>query len=457
MSPTAVADSQVEADSQVAPDPTAEVAALHPTAPSTLEEAGLTHDFVTQLLLKVMHFGSDYTGVDLARRVGLEFSVIEPVLDFLKRTHQCEIFGGSMIGGPSYRYRITDEGRRRALLFLEQSHYVGVAPVPLSQYRDYMEAYRRAAPRTVTRDRVRDAFSHLVISQKVLDQVGPAVAAGHSMFVYGPPGNGKTVIAQAIRNLQDGEIAIPYALDIEGQIVKFYDPVNHERLDDEPGANAGLTLGHRRDARWVRCRRPMVMVGGELTMETLDLAYSSTMGFYTAPVQALANGGVLVIDDFGRQRCSPRDLLNRWIVPLESNVDFHTLQTGQKFELPFMVLVVFATNIKPAELVDEAFLRRIHYKVFCESPTKADFTRIFENFCRQRNLTYDPSLVEHLLAGYFRPRGIQMRGCHPRDLIEQALAHAEYVGNQPQLTNELLEAACAGYFVDDTEDATVQA
>jgi SpoVK/Ycf46/Vps4 family AAA+-type ATPase len=342
-------------------------------------------------------------------------------------------------------------------LFLEHSHYVGVAPVPLSQYRDYMEAYRLAMPRTVTRDRVRDAFSHLVISQKVLDQVGPAVAAGHSMFVYGPPGNGKTVIAQAIRNLQDGEIAIPYALDVEGQVIKFYDPVNHERLDEEPGANLGLTLGHRRDARWVRCRRPMVMVGGELTLEALDLAYSSSMGFYTAPVQALANGGVLVIDDFGRQHCSPRDLLNRWIVPLESRVDFLTLQTGQKFDLPFMVLVVFATNIKPAELVDEAFLRRIHYKVFCESPTRADFTRIFENFCRDRSLTYDPSLVEHLLTGYFRPRGIQMRGCHPRDLIEQALAHAEYVGEPPRLTPELLEAACAGYFVDDTENATVQA
>lgn len=432
---------------------TATVADLHPLAPRTLEEAGLTHDFVTQLLLKVMHFGSDYTGVELARRIGLEFSVIEPVLEFLKRSHQCEIYGGTAVGGPSYRYRITDEGRRRALLFLEQNQYVGIAPVPLRQYREYMEAYRAAVPRTVTRDRVRDAFSHLVISQKVLDQLGPAVAAGHSMFVYGPPGNGKTVIAQAIRNLQDGEIAIPHALDVEGQIIKFYDPVNHEPLENDSSSDSSLTRGHQLDARWVRCRRPMVMVGGELTLEALDLAYSPTMGFYTAPVQAMANGGVLVIDDFGRQHCSPRDLLNRWIVPLESRVDFLTLQTGQKFDLPFMVLVVFATNIKPAELVDEAFLRRIHYKVFAESPTRADFNQIFENYCRQRNLAYDPAIVEHLLTDYFRPRGIQMRGCHPRDLIEQALAHAEYVGKPPRLTPELLEAACAGYFVDDTENA----
>ena len=433
-----------------------EVLDLHPRAPRTLEEAGLTHDFVTQLLLKVMHFGSDYTGLDLAKRVGLEFSVVESVLEFLKRSHQCEVYGGTSIGAPSYRYRITDEGRRRALLFLEQNRYVGVAPVPLGQYREYMEKYRAAAPRTVTRDRVRDSFAHLVISQKVLDQVGPAVAAGHSMFVYGPPGNGKTVIAQAIRNLLDGEIAIPHALEVEGQIIKFYDPVNHEPLGEDASMNGELMRGSQPDGRWVRCRRPMVMVGGELTLEALDLAYSSTMGFYNAPVQAMANGGVLVIDDFGRQHCSPRDLLNRWIVPLESRVDFLTLQTGQKFDLPFMVLVVFATNIRPAELVDEAFLRRIHYKVFAESPTREDFNQIFENYCHHRNLTYDPAMVDHLLLNYFRPRGIQIRGCHPRDLIEQALAHAEYIGQPPRLTNELLEAACAGYFVDDTENATVQ-
>jgi predicted ATPase with chaperone activity len=430
----------------------AAVAGLHPSAPRTLEDAGLSHDFVTQLILKVMHFSSDITGLDLARRVGLEFSALEPVLEFLKRSHQCEVYGGTMIGGPSYKYRITDEGRRRALLFLEQNHYVGVAPVPLRQYRAYLEAYRGAVPKTISRPRVRDAFSHLVISQKVLDQVGPAIAAGHSMFVYGPPGNGKTVIAQAIRNLLEGEIAIPHAIEVEGQIIKVYDPVNHEKLDETVAA--GLMLDERWDARWVRCRRPMVMVGGELTLEALDLAYSPIMGFYTAPVQTLATGGVLVIDDFGRQRCAPRDLLNRWIVPLESRVDFLTLQTGQKFDLPFMTLVVFATNIKPAELVDEAFLRRIHYKVLAESPTREDFFKIFENYCRDRELTYEPDLVDHLLEHYFKPRGIQMRGCHPRDLIEQALAHAEYIGAPAQLTGDLLEAACGGYFVDETEGVT---
>jgi predicted ATPase with chaperone activity len=429
-------------------------AALHPVAPPTLQVAGLGLDLVIQLVLKLLHFSGELSGVEIAKRLGLTFSALEPALDFLKRLHQCEISGGALIGGPTYLYRITDAGRQRALLFLENSHYVGVAPVPLAQYVAYLNAYRNAVPRSITRARVRDAFAHLVLSDRVRDQVGPAIAAAHSMFVYGPPGNGKTVIAQAIRNLLDGEIAVPHAIEIEGQIVRLFDPVNHEPLP-EVAEPTGLAVADRLDARWVRCRRPMVMVGGELTLESLELAYSPTMGFYTAPVQAVANGGVLVIDDFGRQRCSARDLLNRWIVPLESRVDFLTLRTGQKFELPFMVLVVFATNIKPSDLVDEAFLRRIHYKVFAESPTVADFKRIFENCCREREIGYDEALVDELLSEYYRPRHIALRGCHPRDLIDQALAQAAYLSEPRRLTGDLLEAACASYFVDDTETAPV--
>ena len=420
-----------------------------PPAPATLAQAGLSHELVLQLLLKHLHFGADFTGHDLARRLGLEFTVIEPVLETLRFTHLCEVAGGSVVGGPSFRYRITDEGRRRALLYLEQSQYVGAAPVPLEQYRQYMFAHGRAtAP--LSRARVRDAFSHLVLSGKVLDQVGPAVASGHSMFVYGPPGNGKTVIAQAIRNLLEGEIAVPHAIEVEGHIVRIFDPVSHERVAENAPAPGLLRPRASTDGRWVRCRRPMVMVGGELTLEALDLSYSKQLGFYGAPVQTKANGGVLVIDDFGRQRVAPRDLLNRWIVPLESRVDYLTLDTGQKFDLPFCVMVVFATNIKPAELVDEAFLRRIHYKVFAENPTKAEFLQIFEGCCRARGLTCDMTLAENLLR-MLEARSIRFRGCHPRDLIDQALAHAEYLGEPRELTPELLEAACAAYFVDDTE------
>jgi predicted ATPase with chaperone activity len=422
----------------------------HPPAPNTLDEAGLSIDMVLQLILKTLHFSGELSGADLARRLGLRFSVIEPALQELKVQHQLEISGGAILGGPSYRYRITDAGRTRAALFLESNHYVGAAPVPLAQYSAYMAEYKKRAPRTVTRARVREAFSHLVISERVMDQLGPAINAGHSMFVYGPPGNGKTVISQAIQRLLDGDIHIPHALEVEGAIVRLYDPIAHQEMVEE-GQSGGLDRGVDVDQRWVRCRRPMVMVGGELTLEALELSFNPIAGFYKAPVQALANGGVLVIDDFGRQRVAARDLLNRWIVPLESRVDFLTLNSGQKFELPFMVLVAFATNIRPEELVDEAFLRRIHYKVLCESPSPEDFVLIFRNYCEAQGVDFQRELVQDLLGNYYRTRNLPLRGCHPRDLIEQSLSLAEYLGRPRELTPELLRAACDSYFVDDSE------
>jgi len=424
----------------------------HPRAPATLEESGLSLDLLLQLSLKTLHLAGELTGGALAQRLGLRFQVIEPVLDMLKIERHCEIVGGSMLGSAAYRYRITDAGRVRAAMFLDQNHYVGKAPVPLEQYRRYMTAVHEQGHAKITRERVRNAFSHLVLSERVLDQLGPAINAAHSMFVYGPPGNGKTVISSAVHTLLEGELAIPHALEVEGSIIRFFDPVNHDPVSPADGDN-GLADGQHGDARWVRCRRPMVMVGGELTLEKLELSYSPGMGFYRAPVQAVANGGVLVIDDFGRQACSPRDFLNRWIVPLESRVDYLTLQTGQKFELPFMTLIVFATNLKPADLADEAFLRRIHYKIFAESPTLEEFMRIFENYCRDRQLTFDRSLIERMLRDYYKPRQIALRGCHARDLIEHALSLADYLGEPRALTYELLEAACTGYFVHDSEQA----
>ena len=423
----------------------------HPPAPTTLQEAGLSLDLVLQLVLKTLHFVGELSGVEIANRLGVKFSVIDPALNMLKQQHQVEVSSGSMIGGPSYRYRITDAGRVRAQLFLESNHYVGAAPVPLEQYTRYMYEYKKKAPHTATRERVRQAFSHLVISDRVMDQLGPAINAGHSMFVYGPPGNGKTVISQAIQKLLDGDLHVPHALEIEGEIVRVFDPVVHEELP-QGEAPAGLDRGPDVDRRWVRCRRPMVMVGGELTLESLELSYNSTSGFYKAPVQALANGGVLVIDDFGRQRVAPRDLLNRWIVPLESRVDYLTLNSGQKLELPFMTLVAFATNIRPQELVDEAFLRRIHYKVLCESPTHEDYIVIFRNYCHTKGVAFKRDLVEDLLENYYKPRHLSLRGCHPRDLIEQSLSLAEYLGDPQELTPQLVRAACDSYFVDDTTE-----
>jgi predicted ATPase with chaperone activity len=424
----------------------------HPPAPNTLEQAGLSLDLVLQLVLKSLHFAGELTGAELARRLGVRFSVVEPALHALKQQHQVEVLGGAMLGGPSYRYRITDSGRTRAALFLESSHYVGAAPVPLAQYRAYMTEYLKHAPRAATRDLVRQAFAHLVISDRVLDQLGPAINAGHSMFVYGPPGNGKTVISQAIQKLLHGDIHIPHAIEVEGSIIRLFDPVTHEAVSNESLEGSGnVDTGVPVDQRWVTCRRPLVMVGGELTLEALELSYNPVSGFYKAPVQALANGGVLVIDDFGRQRVAARDLLNRWIVPLESRVDYLTLNSGQKFELPFMVLIAFATNIRPQELVDEAFLRRIHYKVLCESPSYEDYIHIFRNYCEAKDLRFDRTMVEQLLDGYYKDRNIALRGCQPRDLIDQSLSLAEYLGRPRELTPDLLRSACDSYFVDDAE------
>jgi len=434
---------------------TTEGAPLELSAPATLADTGLTEDLVTQLVIKLLHFNADCTGVEIAHRLGLEFVVVEPILETLKRSHQCEVIGGGSLGAPSFQYRITDTGRRRAHLFLEHNQYVGAAPVPLSQYREYMTKFRQAATRRVTPAAIRQAVSHLVLSDRVVNQIGPAVASGQSLFIYGPPGNGKTAIAQALHTLLEGPIAIPHAIGVEGHIIRLFNPINHEPLADT--GPAGWTTDAQLDRRWVLCKRPKVTVGGELTVRSMELAYSATTGFYTAPIQMVANGGLLVIDDFGRQACSPRDMLNRWIVPLESRVDFLTLQSGQKLDVPFDVLVVFATNIKPTELVDEAFLRRIRYKVLAESPTVQDFRKIFEHCCLQRELPYDDWLVESLLDGFYRPRGIAMRGCHPRDVIDQALSMAKYLGKPRQLTAELLEAACEGYFVDDAEAAPTYA
>jgi hypothetical protein len=418
-----------------------------PPVPTSLAESGLSLDLVTQLALKMMHFAGELTGSQLAARLGLPWAVIEPAMDGLKHQHHLEVAGGTYVGGASYRFRITDAGRRRAVLFLDANGYVGVAPVPLGQYRAYMRDFGEMADRPPSPERVRVAFPHLVIAEDLLDLIGPTIADGHSLFVYGEAGNGKTQIARGLRDALEGDIAVPHAIEVEGQIIRIYDPVTHNAVDVDDAPD-GLDLGQAMDQRWIRCDRPLVVTGGELTIEHLQLGRHHG-GYYKAPPQLLANGGVLVVDDFGRQRCSPRDLLNRWIVPLESRVDYLTLQTGQKFDLPFMVLVVFATNLKPSSLVDEAFLRRIRYKVYAEGPTDQEFRDIFAAYCRQHDVAYDQDVLDGFIARSLRPRQVELRGCHPRDLIGQALALAEYLGEPRQLTLDLLEAACATYFVDE--------
>ena len=283
----------------------------------------------------------------------------------------------------------------------------------------------------------------------MLDKIGPAVSAGRAVFLYGPPGNGKSVMGDGIGRVLGGDVYIPHALDVDGQIITMFDPVNHRR-SASTAETTSVIASASLDQRWEKIRLPVVVVGGELTLEMLDLSFNPISKFYEAPIQLKANGGVFVVDDFGRQRIPPRDLLNRWIVPLESRVDFLTLHTGRKFETPFNVFIVFATNLQPESLADEAFLRRIPYKVLAKDPTVEEYCRIFEMNCRKRGLAFDPVLVEYLERRYYGPRKLEMRACHPRDLVEQVVDICRYQDKTPVITRELLDMACSSYFLEET-------
>jgi hypothetical protein len=420
-------------------------------APATLADTGLPADLLGQLLVKTLYTG-EASGAALSDRLCLPYSILEQEVQAARVERLVEVRGAAGTGTAGYRYALTDLGRDRARQYFEVNQYVGPAPVPLRQYVSAIRALG-AARGYVNRERLAAGFSHLCVNPGVLDQLGPAVNSGKAVFLYGPPGNGKTVIAEGIGRALGGDMYLPHAIEVDGQIITTYDPVNHEPLDGEGDEASRLSVTmSSRDRRWVRIRRPVVTVGGELTLEMLDLTFNPISKFYEAPLQLKANGGVFVVDDFGRQRIPPRDLLNRWIVPLESRVDYLTLHTGKKFEVPFSVLIVFATNLKPESLADEAFLRRIPYKIFAKNPTVEEFARILEMNCQKRNLVFDPVVVEYLVRRYYEPRKIEMRACHPRDLVEQVVDLARYQGHEPTLSRKLLDAACTSYFLESAGD-----
>ena len=423
--------------------------------PTTIEDTGLAVDQIEQLIVKTF-YGGEMTGLTLADRVRLPFTILEPLVERLRAERLIEVRGASGTSGASYRYALTDLGRDRARLYLDANQYTGAAPVPLEAYVAYMRALQQGRG-YIDRERLRNGFAHLIVDDKILEQLGPAVNANKALFLYGAPGNGKTVIAEGLGRAIGGDMYMPYALDIDGHIITMYDPTVHQSLEtDEPDANSIITAAPR-DRRWVRIKRPVVMVGGELTLEMLDLTFNSLAKFYEAPIQLKANGGVFLVDDFGRQRVRPQELLNRWIVPLESRVDFLTLHTGKKFQVPFDVLIVFATNLDPKDLADEAFLRRIPYKIPVADPTVEQFTRIFELNCQKRQMPFHNVMVAYLQRRHYGPHGRPLRACHPRDLLDQVSAMCRYRGIEPTISRELLDAACAAYFVDTDASVTTSA
>ena len=415
-------------------------------APQSLQDLGLPALFLGQLTLKHCFYMDFFTLGDLAERLKVSASIIAEVLEYLKKARWVEVRGPDpmhpLVNALSLanRHSLTEAGRRQAAQLLEYDAYAGPAPVVLKDY--WQQVTRQSIGRAeITPDHIRRALEGLVVSAEILEQVGVAAVSGKPLFLYGPAGNGKTIISQHLGRIWEDEILVPYALFVDGQIIQVFDEITHARSQEaDPG-------GERADQRWVRCRRPVVTVGGELSLDMLDLAYKPTLKYFEAPLQLKANNGVFIVDDFGRQRLAPQELLNRWIIPLENHQDFLRLRTGQKFAIPFDQFIIFATNLEPRTLVDDAFLRRLRSKVKMDYVTRPQFVEIFRLYCEKYHLEFDPEVVEYLLGRYYDGGQHPMTACHPRDLLEQVLDYCRFHQLAPSLTVENLDRACHTYFV----------
>lgn len=428
-----------------------------PSRPDSIAATGLNMGFLTDLILKVIYFSGNITGQQIEEATKLPFlNVIDKVLEFLKLEEYVDIVGSE--GGfseRSYQYIVANKGRAKIHEVIDRSQYAGPAPVPVEQYVAMVKR-QTIGEMIIDRHKIRDAFSHLVVNERMLDKIGPAANSARSLFLYGPPGNGKTTIAEGIANMLGGHVLIPYAVEVDGQIIKVFDPLNHTIVaqpmvqPDEPIGAFGQPAPVSKDipdARWVVCRRPQVVVGGELILEQLELIFDPIAKVYEAPFQLKANGGLFLIDDFGRQRCRPQELLNRWIVPLEKKVDYLALQTGKKIAIPFDVLIVFSTNLSPTDLVDDAFLRRIRHKIEVPNPSPNEFREIFKLVCKIKKIPYSDEGLRYLIQEHYMKTGRDLRSCHPRDLCDQILDEAKYRSSQPAMTKELIDRACEAYFV----------
>ncbi|GIV95628.1 MAG: ATPase AAA [Herpetosiphonaceae bacterium] len=426
-----------------------------PAEPESIEETGLGMGFLSDLALKIIYFRGNITGQAVADEMKLPFlNVVDKILEFLKLEEFVDIIGAQGgFGERSFQYVITSKGRNKVHEVLDRSQYAGPAPVPLQNYVEMVKS-QSVGEMVVDQTAIRQAFTGLVINDKMFDRIGPAANSARSVFLYGPPGNGKTTIAEGIARILGGSVLVPYAVEIDGQVIKVFDPLNHAPIPEPEQPEEIIPFGGvikpaapRPDRRWAHCKRPRVMVGGELIMEQLELIFDPISKVYEAPYQMKANGGLFLIDDFGRQKCRPQDLLNRWIVPLEKKVDFLALQTGKKIEVPFDVLIVFSTNLDPKQLVDDAFLRRIRHKIEVPNPSPAEYREIFRLVCKAKGVPYSDDGLRYLIQEHYMKQGRELRACHPRDLIEQILDEAKYRGTPPQMSKDLIDRACEAYFV----------
>jgi len=406
---------------------------FNPIAPRTWEDTQLDFGFLTDLALKAVYADANCSTTRAAEKMCLPEVITENILQHLYREKLIEIRGQD--GFHNHRYAILDRGWERVKRLLEMNGYIGPTPVSLQAYSS-MISLQEDSRESVAPDAITKALSGLVLPENTLHTIGIAVNSRRSLFMFGESGNGKTSIAISVNSAQSGDIWIPYALEVDGQIIKIYDQHCHAQVE------AGCT-GY--DKRWLKIRRPLIIVGGEMTIETMDLIYSHTVRFYEAPFQLKANGGTLVIDDFGRQRVNPSDLLNRWIIPLEKRTDYLTLHTGKKIEVPFSPLLIFATNLDLNGLVDDAFLRRMGYRLYIAPPTKDQYRLIFQMAAESHGLNYDPELVDFLFQRYTQENR-PLRCSEPRDLVQRILDICCYFDVPALLSQEMLELAWMNYF-----------
>ena len=392
------------------------------------------------------------TGAQLEEFIRLPFHILDDELLTLQQRRFVEVRSTQGVGRRGYFFDLTGEGRSRVREILSSSRYVGPAPVPLDQYWAVVDKQKVQDAR-VSREMVREGFKHMVLDQELMDSLGPAMNSGKSLFLYGFAGNGKTTIAEAIADMMGGAIYVPFAIEVEGQVISMFDPLHHRPVfeEEQTGGDAWLKPAKGHDPRFIRVHRPVVMVGGELTLDQLELQFDAQSGVFRAPPQVKANGGVFIIDDFGRQRVRPRDLLNRWMLPLEKNIDFLTLPMGPKLPVPFECLLIFSTNLDPSELVEEAFLRRIRYKILIGDPTREQYEEIFRRCCVARGIPYESEAVAYIFETYYEPHGIFARACHPRDIVNQVCDLAQYLEVEASLATPMLKLACGAYFLDTSD------